>query len=221
MIYAMPTTYVSKTLLVVYGDHAGVARNAPGTELLDLPRHRADVWLLHEQHVPLLIRLPNGRAAQVRREPAGQVDIAPTVADLLGVPRGRTFFHGRSLVSDPPRPVVMTEGSAITEELVHLGNEGRWGVPGCVDAATGSPVERERCAALAEHAAQELAVSRAAVNQDLFRWMLADAEPPSRAPAEATSAGEDAGDGAPARSFTPGSGLPRASSPSTAGRVTE
>jgi hypothetical protein len=33
-------------------------------------------------------------------------------------------------------------------------------------------VAHERCDALADHAARELAISRAEVDQDLFRWML-------------------------------------------------
>jgi phosphoglycerol transferase MdoB-like AlkP superfamily enzyme len=167
------TGLLERSVLVVYGDHHGVSRNAPGTALLELPADRGDVWLLHEARVPLLVRLPGGRHPEQRPEPAGQVDVAPTIVDLLGVPVERTFFHGRSLVSAPPRPVVLADGSAMSEELVLLGNERRWGAPGCLDAATGRPLARERCDALADHAARELAVSRAEVDQDLFRWMLA------------------------------------------------
>ena len=166
---------LDRSVLVVYGDHHGVSRQASGTALLPLPRHRGDVWLLHEARVPLIVRLPGGAHAAERADPAGQVDVAPTILDLLGIPAGRTFFHGRSLVSDPPRPVVLPDGSAVSEELVLLARERRWGPPGCFDAATGGPAERERCGALADHAARELAVSRAEVNQDLFRWMASPA----------------------------------------------
>jgi lipoteichoic acid synthase len=162
---------LDRSVLVVYGDHHGVSRTASGTALLELPADRGDVWLLHEARVPLLVRLPGGRAASERTDPAGQLDVAPTIVDLLGVPAGRGFFHGRSLVSGPPRPVVLADGSAVSEELVLLGEARRWGPPGCLDAATGRPVERGRCDALAAHAARELEISRAAVNQDLFRWM--------------------------------------------------
>jgi phosphoglycerol transferase MdoB-like AlkP superfamily enzyme len=164
---------LDRSVLVVYGDHAGLSRKATGTALLGLPEDRPDVWLHHELRVPLLVRLPAGRGAALHDEPVGQVDIAPTIADLLGVPRERTFFHGRSLVSDPQRPVVLPEGSAVSQELVFLGGERRWGPPGCLEAATGTPAAPERCEPLAEHAARELAVSRAEVNQDLFRWMIA------------------------------------------------
>jgi hypothetical protein len=68
---------------------------------------------------------------------------------------------------------VLPEGSAVAEDLVFLGAAGRWGPPGCFEAHTGAPAAAERCAPLAEHAARELAVSRAAVDGDLFRWMAA------------------------------------------------
>jgi phosphoglycerol transferase MdoB-like AlkP superfamily enzyme len=169
---------LDRSVLVVYGDHQGISRHSSGTDLLELPAHRADVWLEHEAKVPLLVRLPFGRHAGPRREPAGQVDVAPTIADLLGLPPQRLFFHGRSLVSGPARPVVLPDGSAVSEELVFMSEESRWGAPGCLDAETGAPVARERCDALADHAARELAISRAEVNQDLFRWMLAGPSPP-------------------------------------------
>jgi lipoteichoic acid synthase len=164
---------LDRSVLVVYGDHHGVSRNAPGTALLELPADRGDVWLLHEARVPLLVRLPGGRPAGERADPAGQLDVAPTIADLLGVPAERSFFHGRSLVSAPPRPVVLADGSAVSEDFVLIGEARRWGAPGCLDAATGRPVAPDRCDALAHHAARELEISRAAVDQDLFRWMLA------------------------------------------------
>jgi lipoteichoic acid synthase len=166
------TGVLDRSLLVVYGDHHGVTREASGTALLGPPPDRADVRLLHEARVPLLVRLPFGRHAGPRREPAGQIDVAPTLADLLGLAPEGAFFHGRSLVSGPAAPVVLPDGSAVSEELVFLGPEGRWGAPRtCLDARTGAPVAHARCDALAAHAARELAISRAEVNGDLFRWM--------------------------------------------------
>jgi hypothetical protein len=68
--------------------------------------------------------------------------------------------------------VVFPDGSAVSEELVLISGEGRWGAPGCLEAETGRSVAPERCDALADHALRELSVSRAAVNHDLFRAML-------------------------------------------------
>jgi lipoteichoic acid synthase len=167
------TGVLDRSVLVVYGDHHGVTREATGTAALGLAMDRADFVLLHEARVPLLVRLAGGRHPGPRHEPAGLIDVAPTILDLLGLAPEGVFFHGRSLVAGAPAPVILPDGSAVSEELVYLGGEGRWGPPRtCVDAATGAPVAASRCDALAEHAARELAISRAEVNGDLFRWMM-------------------------------------------------
>jgi lipoteichoic acid synthase len=163
---------LDRSVLVVYGDHHGVVRDAEGTEQLGLGTDRADVWLEHDRRVPLLVRLPGGAHAGRHDAPAGQVDVAPTLADLLGLDLAATFFHGRSLVSAPPAPVVLPDGSAVSEDLVFLSFEKRWGPPGCLDASSGLPVARERCDPLAAGAARALAVSRAEIEEDLFRWMI-------------------------------------------------
>lgn len=183
---------LDRSVLVVYGDHHGVTRDASGTAALGLRTERADFALRHEAGVPLLIRLPAGRGAAARDDPAGLVDVAPTIADLLGLPPEEGFFHGRSLVSDAPAPVVLPDGAAVSGDLVWLGPEGRWGPPRtCLDAGSGAPVAPARCDALAEHAARALAVSRAEVDGDLFRWMSprARATPPRGVPGPQRQAG--------------------------------
>lgn len=167
---------LDRSVLVVYGDHHGLRRDAGGVAALGLPEPRADGALRFEARVPLLVRLPGGRAAGVRGEPAGQVDVAPTLLDLLGIPPRDVFFHGRSLVSAPPAPVVLADGSAVTTSRVHLSAEGRWGSPGaCLDAETGAPRPPVECEPLAAEAARTLAVARAEVNGDLLRWLVAPA----------------------------------------------
>ncbi len=42
-------------------------------------------------------------------DPAGQIDIAPTLLDLLGIPMGTHHFQGRSILSDPPQPVLFVQ----------------------------------------------------------------------------------------------------------------
>ncbi|HYG66840.1 MAG TPA: LTA synthase family protein [Anaeromyxobacteraceae bacterium] len=163
---------LDRSVLVVYGDHHGVLRESEGTEALGLPTDRPDVWLEHERRIPLLVRLPGGAHAGARGAPAGQVDVAPTLADLLGLDVAGAFFHGRSLVSSPPAPVVLPDGSAVGDALVYLSHARRWGPPGCLDGARREPVEPERCEALAADAARRLALSRAEIEEDLFRWMV-------------------------------------------------
>jgi arylsulfatase A-like enzyme len=88
--------WFARTLLVIVGDHGynlGEHDGTPGQR----NGWRESVWvpfLIHGAHA----RLPRGRQAAV----ASQLDIAPTVADLLGI-RDTTPWLGRSLLTAPSR----------------------------------------------------------------------------------------------------------------------
>ncbi len=57
-------------------------------------------------HVPLLVHWPVGSAEHAAREdePAGLIDVAPTVLDFLGIP-APAAFHGKSLLHPAPHPI--------------------------------------------------------------------------------------------------------------------
>lgn len=73
------------SLVVIYGDHAGLPANLPETErellgqLLGREYTEADRF-----NIPLLIHVP-GLSGRVISRPVGQVDLTPTLASLLGV----------------------------------------------------------------------------------------------------------------------------------------
>ena len=87
------------SIIVIYGDHSAMpsntlsGKNALGAEKL-LGRAYGPV---DRQRIPLIVHIP-GQAAPVRRtDVAGQVDILPTVADLVGLDLTRVPHMGRSL----------------------------------------------------------------------------------------------------------------------------
>jgi arylsulfatase A-like enzyme len=55
-------------------------------------------------HVPLLVHWPSGTAVRPARDsqPAGLIDVAPTILDALHIAQP-TSFEGKSLLSEPPR----------------------------------------------------------------------------------------------------------------------
>jgi lipoteichoic acid synthase len=87
-----------KSIVVIYGDHTSMLENdLSGTDaklarsLLGRNYGPAD-----RQRIPLVIHLPGQKAPEVNKDVVGQVDIMPTIADLLGLDISQVPHMGRS-----------------------------------------------------------------------------------------------------------------------------
>ncbi len=156
---------LDEVVLAAYGDHQGLTR--AGSNLADLlplaPDDEAG-WFLAEKRVPLLVRLPGGAHAGEVHDPGGQVDLAPTLAGLLGLDLGETAFLGRDLLAGAPGEVAFPQGAALDREHLFLpgGDLGR-----CYHLPDRAPADVAACAALRERADEALRVSWEIVGLDL------------------------------------------------------
>jgi arylsulfatase A-like enzyme len=98
-----------KTLLVVTADH--------GEGLKEHGRMEHGYWIYEEEvRVPLVFRWPGQLpASKIVAGPAGLVDAAPTILELLRVPAPIGAFEGRSLV-----PALLGEASAEPGRRIYL-----------------------------------------------------------------------------------------------------
>lgn len=165
---------LDESLLVLYGDHQGVWRNDEGMDaLLNLPMDDELAWTLAEKRVPLMIRLPGATVTGQRPEAAGQADIAPTIAGLLGLPADEAFFMGRDLLATPTGIVPFYRGSAASDTHLFLSADDSGESTGrCYALATGTRAAPEQCEALRSDAAHELEISRTIVENDLIPALL-------------------------------------------------
>ena len=84
-----------KTMVIVYGDHWGLAdAGYPEVQKALFGRENNEIDLLN---IPMIVHMPGQVAGTVVPDAAGQVDIAPTVADALGLDDTRSPHFGRSL----------------------------------------------------------------------------------------------------------------------------
>ena len=133
---------LDRTVLVIYGDHSGVLRGVPGlAEVTHLAESDETEWTRVEKRVPLMIRLPHHAGNRAIDDPAGELDIAPTLAGLLGLRTDSTAFLGRDLFSTQMRPVPFQDGSAADSRSLYLAASNK-----CLSWETGKSFPLNECA---------------------------------------------------------------------------
>ncbi len=89
------------TIVVIYGDHSGFTKTKTPTDaklVKQLTGH--EYGMGDHQRVPLIVHLPGQQVPMVVKKSASQVDIMPTLTDLLGLDTSSTPMMGRSLFVD-------------------------------------------------------------------------------------------------------------------------
>ena len=111
------------TMLVLYGDHYGISGN----------HHKASAELLKQdefnnfdnlkfQRVPLMIHL-KGLRGGVKKTYGGEIDVLPTLLNLLGISNKGTIQFGHDLLSkDAPQIVAQRNGDFITPKYAKVGS---------------------------------------------------------------------------------------------------
>ncbi len=112
------------TLFVVYGDHFGINKSQ------EKENQKFFALLLGREHdsidslnVPLIIRAPSLKP-QIIGNVGGQVDILPTLANLMGIPVDNHFFFGQDILNYETNLLgfrfYYPEGTFISSDLFHL-----------------------------------------------------------------------------------------------------
>lgn len=114
------------TVLVVYGDHFGIhPSNVDAVERPLLEAFTGMPYTMNESFkVPLIVKVPGVETATISMV-GGQVDIMPTVANLLGIKLGAAVVFGRDLLNQTTNLVVQPSyytraGSFITKDYFFM-----------------------------------------------------------------------------------------------------
>lgn len=154
-----------RTAIVVYGDHAGVRRDDSGVREF-LHKQDSRNWYLFERRVPLIVHAP-GLSPRVESRLAGQIDVAPTIANLASYPTIGEVFFGRDLLAPERDGLVAFHGGAALDDrrryLPILAPGHR-----CRDSATFAEVPDAECDALAFRARAEVQMSHELVERNLL-----------------------------------------------------
>ncbi|HPU41255.1 MAG TPA: LTA synthase family protein [Acetivibrio clariflavus] len=122
------------SLLVFYGDHSAIPKIESEGLMKFLGIEYNDCDWVKLQRVPLIIHLPGQQKGEVLSTTGGQIDIMPTIANLMGfdVP----FALGKDLINTQQNYVVLRNGSIITDKYIYF-NDTRE----LYDYQTGQPID--------------------------------------------------------------------------------
>ena len=140
------------TILLIYGDHFGISENhqkAMG-EYLGKDINAYEQFQL--QRVPMLV-YGKDIPSETNHTVGGQIDLRPTITNLLGIEDENPVQFGQDLLNKDRREMMITrDGDFANEEYV--------GIQGvCYDRETGEEVEGKTCEEGFKAAQEELSVS--------------------------------------------------------------
>ncbi|MDR0898919.1 MAG: LTA synthase family protein [Lactobacillaceae bacterium] len=106
MTYLKKTGLYENTVVYVYGDHYGISENHPDAIAKLLGKDSVNGYDLTQwQKVPFMVHSSNLKGG-IDHTYGGEIDVMPTLYDLLGVNDDQTTIFGHDLLSDQNRQIV-------------------------------------------------------------------------------------------------------------------
>ncbi|GIO15055.1 sulfatase [Cohnella xylanilytica] len=169
------------TILMFYGDHDNSLYDMKTYEQFygrALTDQEKDALV---RKVPFFIRFPNDENAGVSEKAAGQIDTAPTIMQLLGIPVGDNKLMGVSMVSGAAKPVVFRNGGYTDGKTYYIpSSDGIVDNGSCYSLPDGTKTDMAACKPGAEAAKKELEISDRVVEHDLIPDLADAAEEEKR-----------------------------------------
>jgi len=150
------------SLVVIYGDHQGVTKQecAAMFEYLDIGYSECE-WI-KLQKVPLIIHYPGLENGSVYSNIGGEVDIFPTIANLMGfTPK---YAIGKDLINTNESYAILRNGSIVSNEFIYISNE-----QALYDYNTGDPLPINNYVKKINALINELCVSDIILEKDAFK----------------------------------------------------
>ncbi len=163
------------TVVVIWGDHdSGLSWSRDIAQAVGFPHSRAG-WYMADR-VPLILHVPGPKGPRgVSTKAAGQTDVAPTVAALMGVDPASEPWLGRNLLGNPgPGPVPRPNGGWLSDRHLYVS----WG-PAlsdgmCFSTRTLENVPLRECAAEDAAARREVRIADTILRYDLQARLARD-----------------------------------------------
>lgn len=152
------------SIIILYGDHYGISENHNAAMASVIGKEVTPFDYLNLQKVPFIVHIP-GMEGKEMNTVGGQIDIKPTILNLLGVNPGKDVQFGEDLFNDGRQDfVVQRDGSFVTE--LYSYTEGI-----CYQNWNGVPADETNCNQFKDQAETELSLSDKVIQRDLLRFL--------------------------------------------------
>ncbi|MBD1378881.1 LTA synthase family protein [Metabacillus arenae] len=158
------------SIIIMYGDHYGISENHNEAMSQFLGKEVTPYEEVQLQRVPFIVHIPGvtDKEPKTFSKPTGQIDMRPTLMNLLGIDTKDQIQFGNDMFSEDPNPfTVLRDGSFITGESVYTDGQ-------CYNRETGEQIEDGSCEQYQEKAKQELNYSDQIIYGDLLRFYEKD-----------------------------------------------
>ncbi|SHG68735.1 LTA synthase family protein [Virgibacillus chiguensis] len=165
------------SIIVIMGDHYGISANHNKAMSQYLGKEEITPYdHIQLQRVPLFIHIPGFGKGEIKSEIAGQIDMKPTLLNLLGIKNNQDIQFGNDLFSKQRKDfIALRNGSFITDEYIYTNDT-------CYNKKTGEPVEKNQeedesketsnaCDLIRKQVGKELDYSDDLIYGDLFRFI--------------------------------------------------
>ncbi|MFD1030720.1 LTA synthase family protein [Metaplanococcus flavidus] len=152
------------SIIVMYGDHYGISENHNEAMSQYLDKEITPYETAQLQKVPFFVHIPGYGEGHVDDKVSGQIDMRPTILNLMGLDSDEDVQLGADLFSEEYEEfTVFRDGRFVTDENVYAAGT-------CYDSETGEIDDPAACEPYIDRTVQQLEYSEAIINGDLLRF---------------------------------------------------
>lgn len=152
------------SIFVLYGDHYGLSETYNDAIGEYLGKEIGPVEHVQLQKVPLIIHVPGQKGKEIQTV-GGQVDLKPTILELLGIEEEKSLNFGTSLLApERDNTVILRDGSFVTKNYIYTKST-------CYNKETTEKTNRNKCAQYFNQVQDELDYSDRVIYGDLLRFI--------------------------------------------------
>lgn len=152
------------SIFVLYGDHYGISENHNKAMSQFLEKDITPFEYIQLQRVPFIIHIPGRNETKTITSVVGQIDVKPTILNLLGVKSDNDLQFGSDMFSNEREEfVILRDGSFVTDKYLMTNNN-------CYLKETGMELNIDYCRPYIRMAKEELNYSDKVIYGDLLRF---------------------------------------------------